>query len=74
VYDYGDRFNQVPSPMLWWKDAVQQALLGSREQYFIRVTSTEPIENLWNDAGFTEVMRGLGRLGLIAPHPATARK
>ena len=63
-YDYGERFNDVPDPLLWWKDAVQQALLGSREQYFIRLTSSEPLENLWNDPGFAEVLRGLGRLGL----------
>lgn len=67
TYDYGSRFNQVPSPVLWWKDAVRQAMLGSREQYFIRVTSNEPVENLWNDPGFAEVMRGLGRLGLVEP-------
>jgi hypothetical protein len=72
AYDYGDRFNNVPSPVLWWKDAVQQAVLGSREQYFIRLTSNEPLENLWNDPGFTEVLRGLGQLGLIVKQPVTA--
>jgi hypothetical protein len=74
VYDYGERFNAVPDPVLWWKDAVQQALLGSREQYFIRLTSTEPLENLWSDPGFAEVVRGLGRLGLLASSPAPAKK
>ncbi|HTQ32070.1 MAG TPA: hypothetical protein VMI53_12740 [Opitutaceae bacterium] len=72
AYDYGDRFNDVPSPFLWWKDAVQQALFGSREQYFIRLTSTEPLESLWNDPGFAEVLRGLGQLGLVAKHTVTA--
>jgi hypothetical protein len=72
AYDYGDRFNNVPSPILWWKDAVQQAVLGSREQYFIRLTSNEPLENLWNDPGFAEVLRGLGRIGLIVKQPVTA--
>jgi len=43
---------------------VQQALLGSREQYFIRVASSEPPEKLWSDPGFIEVMRGLRGLGL----------
>jgi len=66
-YDYGDRFNNIPSPVLWCKDAMQQALLGSREQYFIRLTSSEPLENLWADPGFAEVMLGLGRLGLVHP-------
>jgi hypothetical protein len=64
VYDYGSRFNAVPDPLLWWKGAVQQALLGSREQYFIRITSNEPIDQIWNDQGFAEVIRSLARLGL----------
>jgi hypothetical protein len=72
AYDYGDRFNNVPSPILWWKDAVQQAVLGSREQYFIRLTSNEPLENLWDDPGFAEVLRGLGQLGLVVKQPVTA--
>jgi hypothetical protein len=63
--DYGNRFNNVPDPVLWWKDAMQQAVLGSREQYFIRLTSNEPLENLWNDPGFEEGLRGLGGLGLL---------
>lgn len=71
TYDYGDRFNNVPDPLLWWKDAVQQALLGSREQYFIRLTSSEPLEDLWQDPGFAEVLRGLARLGLRL-QPTTA--
>jgi hypothetical protein len=72
AYDYGDRFNNVPDPLLWWKDAVQQAVLGSREQYFIRLTSSEPLEDLWKDPGFAEVLRGLARLGLrVQPAIAT---
>jgi hypothetical protein len=67
LYDYGDRFNAVPSPVLWWKDAVQQAVLGSREQFFIRLTSNEPLENLWSDPGFAAVLRGLEQLGLMKP-------
>jgi Protein of unknown function (DUF3485) len=64
TYDYGDRFNRVPDPVLWWKDAMQQALRGNREQYFIRLTSSEPLENLRRDQGFMEIVRGLERLGL----------
>jgi hypothetical protein len=73
AYDYGDRFNSTPHPLLWAKDAVQQALLGNREQYFIRLTSQEPLENLWNDPGFGEVLRGLGRLGLAVRAPSSTR-
>ncbi len=73
TYDYGERFNNVPDPLLWWKDAVQQAVLGSREQYFIRLTSSAPLENLWNDPGFGEVLRGLGQLGLAVQPSAISR-
>ena len=66
VYDYGRRFNAVPEPMRWWKDAVQQVLRGSREQFFIRLTSSEPLEQLWGDAGVAEVLRSLELLGLSA--------
>ncbi len=64
VYDYGERFNAVPEPYRWWKDAVQQVLLGSREQIFIRLTCNAPLEHLWNDPGFAEVLRSLRSLGL----------
>lgn len=64
VYDYGERFNSIPDPFRWGKDAVQQALLGRQEQYFIRVASSEAPEKLWSDPGYMEVMRGLVELGL----------
>jgi len=66
IYDYGERFNSVPDPFRWCKDAIEQALLGSREQYFIRIASSEPPERIWNDPGFLEIMRRMGRLGLLA--------
>jgi hypothetical protein len=69
VYDYGNRFNSIPDPFLWWKGAVKQMLLGSREQYFIRLTSSEPFGNLWGDPGFADVVRSLERLGIAANRP-----
>ncbi len=66
LYNYGGRFNAVPDPVLWWKDAFQQALLGSREQYFIRINSPEPIESLKDDPGFRQIVDSLARLGLQA--------
>jgi hypothetical protein len=70
TYDYGERFNAVPDPVRWWKDAAQQVLLGSREQFFIRLTSSEPIEHIWSDPGIAEVLRSLERLGLsMNPSP-----
>jgi hypothetical protein len=52
---------------------VQQALLGSREQYFIRIASSEPPEKMWSDPGFLEVMRGVERLGVAAQPAETDR-
>lgn len=72
VLDQGGRFNAVPHPLHWWKDAVQQAFRGSREQYFIRLTSTVPFDRIWNDPGFLEVLRGLQRLGLDASPSSAA--
>jgi hypothetical protein len=75
VYDQGGRFNAVPHPLAWWRDAVQQALRGSREQYFIRLTANVPLETLWGDPGFNEVLRGLKALGLasqLTPVAATS--
>lgn len=69
VLDQGGRFNAVPHPLHWWKDAVQQAVRGSREQYFIRITANVPFEKFWNDVGFTEVLRGLQGLGLATDAP-----
>ncbi|MGH7946675.1 MAG: hypothetical protein ACREH8_09940 [Opitutaceae bacterium] len=67
LHDYGERFNHVPHPLAWWKDALQHITTGSREQYFIRLTSSEPWENLWQDPAFGEILRGLQKLGLGMP-------
>jgi hypothetical protein len=64
AYDYGNHFNAIPRPLEWWKDAVSQAVHGSREQYFIRVTSNVSFDDIWEDPGFQTVMAGLARLGL----------
>lgn len=70
VLDQGARFNAVPHPLHWWRDAVQQALRGSREQYFIRVTANVPFEKFWTDPAFAGVLRGLQQVGLAAPAAA----
>jgi hypothetical protein len=63
-YKYGGGFNAVPNPLAWWRGAVQQVLFGSQQQYFIRITSSQPIESLWATDGFADVLRGLERLGI----------
>ena len=67
VYDYGERFNAVPSPWLWWKDTLAQAAYGSREQLFVRIASNLPITELWKNADFQQVMGKVAGMGLWAP-------
>jgi hypothetical protein len=71
VYDYGERFNAIPHPLEWWKDAMRQLVSGSREQYFMRVGSNVPFEQIWDDPGVQEIVRALADLGLAA-EPAEA--
>jgi hypothetical protein len=66
LYDYGERFNAVPSPWLWWKDTLAQAAYGSREQLFVRIASETPLEQLWREPGFEVIMKSVAALGLFA--------
>lgn len=66
LYDYGERFNAIPHPWLWWKDTVAQAVYGSREQLFLRVTSNLPIEELLRDGDFRAVLSTVADWGLVA--------
>jgi hypothetical protein len=68
-YDYGARFNAVPSPWRWWKDTLSEAAYGSREQLFVRVASTQPIDALWRQPDFLNAMRVFADLGLWAKAP-----
>jgi hypothetical protein len=64
LYDYGERFNAIPHPWLWWKDVVAQAAYGSREQLFVRVAMEIPMEELWLDPGVQELLKSVANLGL----------
>jgi hypothetical protein len=63
-FDYGRVFDGISRPSVWLKAAVQQLLHGNGEQYFIRLTSSVPFEDLSSDPGFDEVLRSLAKLGL----------
>jgi Protein of unknown function (DUF3485) len=69
IYDYGARFNAVPSPWLWWKDTLAQATYGSREQLFVRIVSELPMETLWKDRDFQSVLQTVAGMGLLATAP-----
>ena len=67
LYDYGDRFSAIPHPWLWWQNTVTQAMRGSLEQHFFRVTANVSFEQLLREPGFEAVMGQLGTLALRAP-------
>lgn len=62
-YDFGQRLNTVPNPMRWWLDVVEEATSGNQEQFFVRVTSHRPFEELAGDPAWEELLRALGRIG-----------
>lgn len=64
LYDYGTRVSIVPSPWNWWRDVALGAVVVPREQYFIRLTSARPFEELKGDPGWDEMLSALSRLGL----------
>lgn len=66
TYDFGQRFNRMPSAWRWWRDATKQIFRAPPEQYFIRISSTGPFEELEADPGWQEIVAALGRLGLAA--------
>lgn len=64
LYDYGDRFNARPDIAKWWRDTVTYAFAGSDEQYFVRITSNRPFEDLSSDPAWPRVVEALSALGL----------
>lgn len=66
LYDYGARFNATPHAIDWWRDTLAYATTGSDAQFFVRLTSNGPFEELAGDLGWQEVLAALARLGLRA--------
>lgn len=64
LFDFGERFNRVPSPWRWWREVLRDATGRPQGQYFIRLTSDRPFEELKEDRGFEQVLTALTRLGL----------
>jgi len=72
-YRYGDRTNAFPTPVSYVRDFLQSHLFGTGEQYFIRINSNVPFDQLWEDARFREVVASVSGLGLkIEPEEETA--
>jgi hypothetical protein len=66
LYDYGEGFNQMLNPLAWWRETLHYAFMGSADQYFIRLTSERPFEEIWDDPGVQEILAALAELGLAA--------
>ena len=66
LYDYGEGFNQRANPIQWWRDTLHYAIKGSAEQYFIRLTSNVPFDQIQDDLGYQELLEALSALGLRA--------
>lgn len=67
LYDYGDRFNARPHPVKWLRDSLAYAVKGSQEQFFIRLTSDQPVEEVLKDPSLAPLMEVLAELGLRLP-------
>ena len=65
IYNYGERFNMVPSVWLWWRDATLNLINQSPEQYFIRLTSNHPFGDYSDEKGWNEIIMSLASIGLV---------
>lgn len=63
----GERLNTRTSLTTVWEDFRKFGLNVHREQFFVRITSPEPMDDLWQEPGFQEVMRELAELCLADP-------
>ncbi len=64
LYDYGARFNNRPDIVKWWRDTLEYAFSGSHAQYFVRVTSNRPFDELAQEDAWRELVAALAGLGL----------
>lgn len=60
------RTGTTPPSSAILKDIWEKGLNQRQEQYFIRVSSNVPFDEIWHDEGFEEAMTSLLPLGLLA--------
>jgi len=63
----GERINTRSSISSIWEDFRKFGLNVHREQFFIRIVSPNPMDDLWEEPVFKEVMSGLAELCLEEP-------
>lgn len=49
-----------------FQDIAQYGLNQRQEQFFIRISSNRPFEEIWHNAGFSQLMKDIAALGLKA--------
>jgi len=70
----GDRINTyeqqgMHSLTAVWHDIRRFGLNQRQEQFFIRISSNRPFEEIWNDPGFAQLMKDIANLGLKSGAP-----
>lgn len=63
----GERINTRSSLTSIWEDFRKYGLNVHREQFFVRIVSREPMDDLWEKEGFQTVMKDLAGLCLAEP-------
>jgi len=63
-YDFGERFYDMPDPVTFWSEALRFATGPKPAQFFFRVTSNIPFEQLWLEPGFQKAIKPFTGLGL----------
>lgn len=64
-YDYKVADNYAPSPILYIKNMISDALVGSPEMYFVRIDSDSSLKELFKDKDFAAILKSLGELILF---------
>ena len=70
----GERINTRTSLSTIWEDFTNFGLNVYREQFFVRIVSSEPMDELWEEPVFLEVMDDLADLCLAEPKAEVAMK
>ena len=68
----GERLNTKSSLTSVWEDFRKFGLNVHREQFFVRIVSPIPMDDLWSEPGFLEVMQSLADLCLAQPEQEEA--
>lgn len=58
-YDSGTGFNMIPNPVRFIQDFFEEILIGRQEQYFIRITSSVPFEEIEFEPAYQALLEDL---------------